>query len=93
MVYDKILGRVVCDEKMSIKLDTNSKLLQLLASNGRYLDDGKVELDDNEVLSQAFSSSFPQEYYMNVVDQVFENMTDSVVDAKQLLERGHNKST
>lgn len=93
MVYDKILGRVVCDEKMSIKLDTNSKLLQLLASNGRYLDDGKVELDDNEVLSQAFSSSFPQEYYMNVVDQVFENMTDSVVDAKQLLERGQNKST
>lgn len=93
MVYDKILGRVVCDEKMSIKLDTNSKLLQLLASNGRYLDDGKVKLDDNEVLSQAFSSSFPQEYYMNVVDQVFENMTDSVVDAKQLLERGHNKST
>jgi muconolactone delta-isomerase len=92
-VYDKILGRVVCDEKMSIKLDTNSKLLQLLASNGRYLDDGKVELDDNEVLSQAFSSSFPQEYYMNVVDQVFENMTDSVVDAKQLLERGQNKST
>jgi muconolactone delta-isomerase len=92
-VYDKILGRVVCDEKMSIKLDTNSKLLQLLASNGRYLDDGKVKLDDNEVLSQAFSSSFPQEYYMNVVDQVFENMTDSVVDAKQLLERGHNKST
>lgn len=93
MVYDKILGRVVCDEKMSIKLDTNSKLLQLLASSGRYLDDGKVELDDNEVLSQASSSSFPEEYYMNVVDQVFENMTDSVVDAKQLLERGQNKST
>jgi muconolactone delta-isomerase len=92
-VYDKILGRVVCDEKMSIKLDTNSKLLQLLASSGRYLDDGKVELDDNEVLSQASSSSFPEEYYMNVVDQVFENMTDSVVDAKQLLERGQNKST